>query len=136
MYGKNETENFHITRYLWSLREAPGFDKGVEAWWLFYVPRKRLARLMMDSNDRSSSPSSLLNLAPGNGGSILKELTLPIMNAKVDSSGQVVITNNKFNNQSKDAPHSLRRGQLVRVPIADGSIFLHHRRHSSISLPS
>lgn len=126
MYGAEKSQNFSIARYLWSLRNMPAFDQGLEGWWFFYVPRGRLARAMMADKDRAKSPFDLAEEAVSSGprnkewnnkdGSlnvprILRDMTLPILNAKSTSEGKIRITNNNLN----------QYGKMSRIHYAEGN---------------
>jgi hypothetical protein len=43
MHGDEATQNYHISRYLWSLRDFPA-RADLEAWWFLYIPIAELAR--------------------------------------------------------------------------------------------
>lgn len=45
MYGTKDTENYPVSKLLWSLRNTPAFTN-VQPWWLIYIPRGLLARSM------------------------------------------------------------------------------------------
>ncbi|UQA57866.1 hypothetical protein [Polyangium aurulentum] len=44
-YGDADHQNYTITRYLWSLRNTPGFSS-VQPWWFIFMPLGVLARAM------------------------------------------------------------------------------------------
>ncbi|GEM_PF-4185953 len=128
MYGAKVSENFSISRYLWSLREIPGFDDSpaLEGWWFIYVPRGRLAKAMMADSSRKLTPTELATNAVATGprnkewnnkdGSlniprILRDMTLPILNAKSTAQGLIRITNNNFNDY----------GKMSRIHYAEGN---------------
>jgi hypothetical protein len=54
MYGPAASENFPISRLLWSLRNTPGFSD-FRPWWLVYAPKGMLARAMWAEDGRSMS---------------------------------------------------------------------------------
>jgi hypothetical protein len=59
MYGPGPTENFTITRLLWSLRNTPGFSD-LQPWWLIYAPKDLLARAMWSPDARSMTLSDFV----------------------------------------------------------------------------
>ncbi|MDC3961584.1 hypothetical protein [Polyangium jinanense] len=44
-YGDQDHQNYTVTRYLWSLRNTPGFSS-VQPWWFLFLPIGALARCM------------------------------------------------------------------------------------------
>jgi hypothetical protein len=52
MYGNSSTQNYWVSKLLWSVRNLPGFST-VRAWWIVYAPRGRLANAMWAYKARS-----------------------------------------------------------------------------------
>lgn len=55
-YAAGSHQNFVISRYMWSLRNIPGFSN-VRAYWILYSPRGKLARAMWAYGARSKTLS-------------------------------------------------------------------------------
>lgn len=58
-WGNDPSQNFWVTRYLWSLRNTPGFTT-LQPWWLLFTPQKGLARAMWASGARAKRLDDLM----------------------------------------------------------------------------
>lgn len=115
MYQPDEEKNYHISRFLWSLREMPG--KGVTGMWFLYGPRGRLAEVMMRGSARKKDLNTILADAEV-AAERLGTVTIPIMNCANRDDGRVEILSNSYNNaNSMHKLHFLegRFGNPVRL---------------------
>ena len=60
MYGDAATQNFYLTRLLWSLRGTPYFSN-LQPWWFVFAPVGLLAKSMWASDGRSMRPRDFVN---------------------------------------------------------------------------
>lgn len=116
MYEADDRANYSIVRYAWSLRGLPASDR-VTAMWFIYLPKRPLARAMIDAGrgaslstivqeafDRIRSPlvKHNLKLADGsiNAAKLLAKYTVPLLDIGVTASGQAKISY-KYPKQNK-----------------------------------
>lgn len=64
-YGDADHQNYTITRYLWSLRNTPGFSS-VQPWWFIFMPLGVLARAMWAVGARTMKLSEFMAKHAGN----------------------------------------------------------------------
>ncbi|MDI1448616.1 hypothetical protein [Polyangium sp. 6x1] len=58
-YGDEDHQNYTVTRYLWSLRNTPGFSS-VQPWWFLFLPIGVLARCMWAVGGRKMKLSDFM----------------------------------------------------------------------------
>jgi hypothetical protein len=56
MYGKKQTENYWVSKLLWSMRNVPGFSN-LQVWWFVFSPLSWLAKAMWAGGDGSPGSS-------------------------------------------------------------------------------
>lgn len=59
MYGDDPSQNFYLSRLVWSLRNTPYFTN-VQPWWFVYVPKGVLAKAMWSKGARGMTIQSFL----------------------------------------------------------------------------
>jgi hypothetical protein len=140
MWGVADSDNFALSRYVWSLRDMPGRN-AVEPIWMLYAPRFALADAMIDSSRSDTStvlaqaaftltatqprftknkvkiapttPKNWGTAAAPNIGKILADLTIPIASMTSDPAGRSLILNNDFNNTLKQPRLHLLEGRVM-----------------------
>jgi hypothetical protein len=60
MYGDAATQNFYLTRLLWSLRGTPYFSN-LQPWWFVFIPVGLFAKSMWASDGRSMRPRDFVS---------------------------------------------------------------------------
>lgn len=60
MYGDEATQNFYLTRLLWSLRGTPYFST-LQPWWFVFAPVGLLAKSMWAADGRSMRPRDFVS---------------------------------------------------------------------------
>jgi hypothetical protein len=146
MHSEEDSQNYSIARYLWSLRNFPARET-LEPWWFIYIPQSELARAMLAAGRRDSvvdiailafrevmSKTRKQSFGTSTGESpepdvekILQKLVLPILDCTVATSGQVRITasvrspnNQQVFHQLESTAPSKARPLLSRVDAVGG----------------
>jgi hypothetical protein len=125
MHGDEQTQNYHISRYLWSLRDFAA-RADVEAWWFLYIPIAELARATLTAartDTVAQIASNAFNVMspkrqqsfslPGSTtptpdpNAIVRSLLAPLLDCTVRADGQTTIVGSLRSPNNLHALHVL-----------------------------